>query len=50
MAAKRVACDCGKTIQEEGDDALVQAVQRHAEEVHRMEMTREQVLAMAEPV
>jgi len=47
--AKKVSCDCGKTIREQTDDALVAAVQRHAREVHRMELSREQVLAMAEP-
>ena len=49
MAEKKVSCDCGKVIQEQGDDQLVRAVQQHAREVHRMDMTREQVLAMAEP-
>jgi hypothetical protein len=46
--AKQVSCDCGKTIREQTDDALVAAVQRHARDVHRMELSREQVLAMAE--
>ena len=50
MAQKQVACDCGKTIREPSDDALVAAVQQHAREVHSMEMSREQVLSMAEPV
>ncbi|MDF2773392.1 MAG: hypothetical protein K0S86_2887 [Geminicoccaceae bacterium] len=49
MAAKKVACDCGKVIQGESDEQLVRVVQQHAREVHRMEMTPEQVLAMAEP-
>lgn len=49
MMQKQVACDCGKTIREPDDDALVAAVQKHAREVHHMEMTREQVLSMAEP-
>ena len=47
--AKKVACDCGKTIREQSDDALVAAVQQHARDVHRMDLSREQVLAMAEP-
>lgn len=50
MAEKQVACDCGKTIREESDDELVAAVQQHAQEVHEMDLTREQILAMAEPV
>ena len=50
MADKQVSCDCGKTIREGSDDALVRAVQEHAREVHDMDLTREQVLSMAEPV
>lgn len=50
MAQKQVSCDCGAVIRETGDDRLVTAVQQHAREVHSMELTREQVLAMAEPV
>lgn len=50
MADKQVACDCGTTIREKSDEALVRAVQKHANEVHSMDMTREQVLSMAEPV
>lgn len=50
MATKQVSCDCGKTIREQSDDQLVQAVQKHAREVHKMDLTREQVLSMAQPV
>lgn len=50
MTDKQVACDCGTTIREKSDEALVQAVQKHAKEVHNMDMTREQVLSMAQPV
>jgi predicted small metal-binding protein len=50
MARKQVCCDCGKTIREDTDGALVAAVQEHAREVHKMELTREQILSMAEPV
>ena len=49
MAEKKVSCDCGKVIREQSDDALVSAVRKHAKEVHDMDLTREQVLAMAEP-
>lgn len=49
MATKQVSCDCGKTIREKSDDELVAAVQEHAREVHRMELSREQVLSMARP-
>lgn len=47
---KQASCDCGKTIREQSDQELVNAVQKHAKEAHGMDLTREQVLAMAEPV
>ncbi len=50
MATKQVSCDCGKVIRESSDDKLVESVQKHARDVHRMELSREQVLSMAEPV
>lgn len=50
MADKQVSCDCGKTIRKSSDEALVSAVQEHAREAHEMDLTREQVLSMAEPV
>jgi predicted small metal-binding protein len=36
-------------MREPDDEKLVQTVQKHATEVHDMTLTREQVLAMAEP-
>lgn len=47
--AKKVACDCGTVIRAESDEVLVADVQRHARQVHDMQLSREQVLAMAEP-
>lgn len=44
---KIMQCDCGHVVRGETDDELVANVQRHAREVHDMEITREQVLAMA---
>ena len=49
MPEKKVTCDCGKTMRAPDDAALVSIVQQHAREVHNMTLTREQVLAMAEP-
>jgi predicted small metal-binding protein len=46
---KIMLCDCGHIVRGETDDELVANVQRHAREVHDMEITREQVLAMAQP-
>jgi predicted small metal-binding protein len=50
MAQKQVSCDCGMSIRENTDDRLVERVQAHAREVHRMDLSREQILSMAEPV
>lgn len=50
MSRKQVSCDCGKIIREETEEELVQTVREHAREVHDMELTREQILAMARPV
>lgn len=49
MAEKKVSCDCGKVLRAETDEELVSAVQKHAQEVHKMTLSNEQVLAMAEP-
>jgi predicted small metal-binding protein len=46
--AKIMQCDCGYVVRGETDDELVANVQKHAREVHDMELTREQVLAMAQ--
>ena len=49
MAEKKVTCDCGKTMRGENDEQLVSIVQKHAKDAHNMTLTRDQVLAMAEP-
>jgi predicted small metal-binding protein len=46
--AKIMQCDCGHVIRGETDNELVANVQKHAREVHDMEITSEQVLAMAQ--
>ncbi len=46
--AKIMRCDCGYVVRGETDDELVANVQKHAREVHDMEITKEQVLAMAQ--
>ena len=43
-----VRCDCGFEARAE-EDELVPAVQKHGRDVHDMDVTREQVLAMANP-
>jgi predicted small metal-binding protein len=46
--AKIMRCDCGYVVRGVTDAELVANVQEHAREVHDMELTREQVLAMAQ--
>ncbi len=48
--AKAVNCPCGETIKADTDDELVRLVQAHGKEVHNQEVTREDALAMAQPV
>ena len=43
-----VKCDCGFEARG-AEDELVPAVQQHGREAHGMQVTREQVLAMARP-
>jgi predicted small metal-binding protein len=43
-----VRCDCG--FEARGtEDKLVPLIQRHGREAHKMEVTREEALAMARP-
>ena len=46
---KIINCDCGRVVRGDSDDELVAAVQKHAREAHGMELTREQILALASP-
>ena len=46
---KVIKCDCGFVVRGDGDDELVRAAQAHAKDVHAMDITAEQALAMAEP-
>jgi predicted small metal-binding protein len=45
---KVIKCDCGFVVRGD-EDELVKAARRHAKEVHDMDLTAEQILAMAEP-
>jgi predicted small metal-binding protein len=48
MAELIVTCECG--FETRGDeDTVVAATQQHGRDVHNMDVTREQVLAMAKP-
>jgi predicted small metal-binding protein len=46
---KIINCPCGFIVRAETDEQLVAKAQQHAKEVHQMELTREQALAMASP-
>jgi predicted small metal-binding protein len=46
---KIINCSCGYIVRAENDDKLVVKAQEHAKEVHQMDLTREQALAMARP-
>jgi predicted small metal-binding protein len=46
---KVVKCDCGFVAKTENEEKLVTEVQKHAKEQHHINVTREQVLAMAQP-
>lgn len=49
MIKKLVKCDCGFVVRSDNDDKLVAELQKHAKEHHKMDLTREQILAMAQP-
>jgi predicted small metal-binding protein len=49
MVMKTVRCDCGFVVRSDNDDKLVAELQEHARKDHSMNLSREQVLAMARP-
>jgi predicted small metal-binding protein len=46
MAQLIVTCECGFEVRGEADDVIAET-QKHGRDVHNMDVTREQVLAMA---
>ena len=46
---KVINCPCGFIVKADNDDQLVAKAQEHAKQVHQMELTRDQALAMAQP-
>jgi hypothetical protein len=46
---KIIRCPCGTVVRGRDEETLVAQAQKHAREVHAMELTREQALAMASP-
>ena len=49
-ARKTIECPCGTVMEGDSDDDVVDKAQKHATEIHDMELSREQALAMARPV
>jgi predicted small metal-binding protein len=49
MVMKTVRCDCGFVVRSDDDDKLVAELQKHARVDHNMNLSRDQVLAMAQP-
>ena len=46
---KVINCPCGYIVRGENDNDVVARAQEHAKQVHQMELSREQALAMAKP-
>jgi predicted small metal-binding protein len=46
---KVINCPCGFVVRAEDDEQLVAKAQEHAKQVHQMDLSREQALAMARP-
>ncbi len=46
---KVINCPCGFVVKGNSDEEVVSRAQEHAKQVHQMELSREQALAMAKP-
>jgi hypothetical protein len=46
---KVIHCPCGVVLRAADERRLVALAQQHAHEAHRLELTEEQALAMAQP-
>ena len=46
---KVITCPCGYIVRGKDEEEIVANAQRHAKGAHGMELTREQILAMARP-
>ncbi|HJU74571.1 MAG TPA: DUF1059 domain-containing protein [Gemmatimonadaceae bacterium] len=46
---KVINCPCGYVVKGANDDEVVARAQEHAKQVHQMDLSREQALAMAKP-
>ena len=46
---KVINCPCGFVVNGANDEELITRAQKHAKDVHQMELSREQALSMARP-
>ncbi len=46
---KTITCPCGYVVRGRDETEIVAKAKRHGKEAHGMELTREQILAMARP-
>jgi predicted small metal-binding protein len=46
---KVINCPCGYIVKGETENELITRAQQHAKQVHQMDLSREQALAMAKP-
>lgn len=49
MSSQLIECPCGTVLRGDDVDHVVREAQRHAKEVHEMELTVEQATGMARP-
>ncbi len=49
VVRKAIHCPCGFVIRADDEAALVARAQQHARDVHQLDLSREQALAMARP-
>lgn len=47
---KVIECPCGAVIEGMNEETLIATAQDHARQVHEMELSRDQALAMARPI
>lgn len=50
MSGHTIECPCGTVLRGDSEQAVVDAAQDHARQVHDMELTDDQARAMARPV
>lgn len=49
MTDRVIECPCGVVLTAENTDEVVQVAQKHASDVHQMELSDEQAQSMARP-